>query len=88
MAHILLGYIPTTKLPGLTNKAAQRQALANLFHACMRDVLQSIIEPGKNGVAMVSGDGVWRRCHPIFATVTNEVHRGSIPCLPILSHAM
>ena len=72
MAHILLGYIPTTKLPGLTNKAARRRALANLFHACMRDVLQSIIEPGKNGVAMMSGNGVWRRCHPIFATFVGD----------------
>ena len=72
MAHILIGYIPTTKLPWLTNKAARRRALANLFHACMRDVLQPITELGENGVAMMGGDGVWRRCHPIFANFVGD----------------
>ena len=72
MAQILLGYIPTTKLMWLTSKAARRRALANLFHACMRDVLQSISKPGKNGVAMMSADGVWRRCHPIFANFVGD----------------
>jgi len=72
MAQILLGYIPTTKLTWLTSKAARRRALTNLFHACMRDVLQSISKPGENGVAMMSGDGVWRRCHPIFANFVGD----------------
>jgi hypothetical protein len=72
MAQILLGYIPVTKLLGLTSKAARRRGLANLFHSCMREVLKSIIEPGKSGVAMMSGDGVWRRCHPIFANFVGD----------------
>ena len=72
MAQILLGYILTNKLPGLANKATQHQAFANLFHICMRDVLQSIIEPGKNGVAIMSDNGVWRWCHPLFATFIGD----------------
>ena len=72
MAQILIGYIPITKLPGLTNKAARRRALANLFHACMWEVLHSIAEPGETGVAMMSGDGMWRRCHPILANFVGD----------------
>ncbi|KAN0103997.1 hypothetical protein V8E52_011427 [Russula decolorans] len=72
MAQILIGYIPTTKLTGLTNQAARCRALANLFHACMRDVLHPIIGPGRTGVAIKSGDGVWRRCHPIFANFVGD----------------
>src|SRR5260370_9225111 len=37
--QILLGYIPTTKLSSISNKAARCRALANLFHACVREVL-------------------------------------------------
>jgi hypothetical protein len=72
MAQTLIGYIPTTKLLGLTNKSARRRALANLFHACMREALRPIIVPGEYGVAMKSGDGVWRRCHPIFANFIGD----------------
>jgi hypothetical protein len=59
-AQLLIGYIPTTKLAGITNKAARRRALANLFHACMQIVLGPINSYGETGIAMMSGDGVWR----------------------------
>jgi hypothetical protein len=72
MAQILIGYIPTSKLEGLSNKAARRRALANLFHACMRFVLDPIAIPGQSGVPMKSGDGVWRRCHPILANFVGD----------------
>jgi hypothetical protein len=49
------------------NKAGRRRALANLFHSCMRNVLGPIASFGESGVVMMSRDGVWRRCHPIFA---------------------
>jgi hypothetical protein len=35
-AQILVGYIPTTKFLGISNKTARRRAQANLFHTCMR----------------------------------------------------
>ena len=38
----------------------------------MRDVLHPIIVPGETGVAMKGGDGVWRRCHPIFANFVGD----------------
>jgi hypothetical protein len=31
-AQVLLAYIPTTKLGGITNKAGRRRAIANLYH--------------------------------------------------------
>ena len=71
-AQILIGYIPTTKLNGISNKAARRRALANLYHACMHDVLGPISSYGETGLDMLSGDGVWRRCHPIFAAFIGD----------------
>ena len=65
-------YIPTTKLVGISNKAARHRALANLYHACMHDVLGSISSYGETGLDMLSGDGVWRRCHPIFAAFIGD----------------
>ena len=77
MAQILIGYILITKLPGLTNKVTQCQALANLFHACMWEVLHLIAEPGETGVAMMSGDGMWWCCHPISLVITPSRHLSS-----------
>jgi hypothetical protein len=71
-AQILIGYIPTTKLQGMTNKAGRRRALGNLFHACMAKVLGPIGSYGETGLPMMSSDGVWRRCHPILATFVGD----------------
>jgi hypothetical protein len=71
-AQILIGYIPTTKLSSITNKVGRRRALANLFHACMLNVLGPISSYGETGIAMRSGDGVWRRCHPILAVFVGD----------------
>ena len=80
-AQMLIGYIPTTKLAGITNKAARRRALANLFHSCMEKVLGPICPYGETGLAMMSGDGIWRRCHPIFAAfVGNYPEQALVTC--------
>ncbi|KAH9168125.1 hypothetical protein EDB89DRAFT_1889949 [Lactarius sanguifluus] len=71
-AQMLLGYIPTSKLEGITNKAAWKRALANMFHSCMEMVLDPIRLPGEIGLTMMSGDGTWRRCHPVFATFVGD----------------
>ncbi|KAF8481855.1 hypothetical protein DFH94DRAFT_691497 [Russula ochroleuca] len=47
-AQLLIGYIPTTKLEGVTNKATRRW------------------------VTMMSGNGIWHRCHPIFAIFVGD----------------
>ena len=51
----------------MANKCARWRAQANLFHACMRAILAPIESCGATGVAMMSADGTWCRCHPIFA---------------------
>ncbi|KAH9049439.1 hypothetical protein EDB84DRAFT_1666988 [Lactarius hengduanensis] len=80
-AQMLIGYIPTTKLAGITNKAARRRAVANLFHSCMEKVLGPINAYGETGIAMLSGDGTWRRCHPIFATFVGDYpEQGLVTC--------
>ena len=57
----------STKLERIGNKAARRHALTNLFHSCMQILLDPIASHGKTGVSMMSGDGIWHRCHPILA---------------------
>ncbi|KAG6808332.1 hypothetical protein H0H92_004461, partial [Tricholoma furcatifolium] len=65
--QILLAYLPTSRLMHITNKAARRRTLANLFHFVMGDILQPLQSAGLNGMRVVSGDGVARRGHPIVA---------------------
>ena len=66
-AQMVIGYIPTTKLEGISNQAACRRSLANLFHACMNRLLTPIHLYGERGLAMMSSDGTWHQCHPILA---------------------
>ncbi|KAI0822390.1 hypothetical protein BC628DRAFT_1514369 [Trametes gibbosa] len=72
--QILLAYLPTSKLEHITNKAARRRTLANLYHACLGRVLAPLETAGYEGLAVASGDGLVRRGHPIFA-----VHVGDYP---------
>ncbi|THU79156.1 hypothetical protein K435DRAFT_698509, partial [Dendrothele bispora CBS 962.96] len=65
--QILLGYLPTTKLDHIKNKASRRRTMANLFHACMSHLVAPLKSAGQDGVLMESGDGVKCRCHPILA---------------------
>jgi hypothetical protein len=71
-AQILLGYLPTTKLEHILNKAARRRALNNLFHSCMRRILEPLETAGLDGVMMSTGAGVRHRTHPILACFSGE----------------
>jgi len=66
-AWILLAYLPTAKLEHITNKAARRRTSTNLFHACLRHILEPLRVPGEDSIAMASGDGVVWQGHPILA---------------------
>jgi Plavaka transposase len=63
---MLIGYIPTSKLTSISNKAAWCHALANLFHMCMKTALGPIGPYSKIGIDMMSGNGIWQWCHPIL----------------------
>ncbi|KAH8980428.1 hypothetical protein EDB86DRAFT_3236727 [Lactarius hatsudake] len=71
-AQLLIGYLPTAHLEAIGNKSARRRALTNIFHFCMRNLLAPIASHGEMGIAMMSGDGVWRWCHPIFAVFVGD----------------
>ncbi|KAF9529836.1 hypothetical protein CPB83DRAFT_924972 [Crepidotus variabilis] len=71
-AYILLGYLPTSRLEGVTNQAARRRQLCNLYHACMKRVLRPLEQAGLDGVFMASGDGCTRRVHPILACFAGD----------------
>ncbi|KAH7903904.1 hypothetical protein BJ138DRAFT_1119934 [Hygrophoropsis aurantiaca] len=71
-AQILLAYLPTTRLDHITNQAARRRTLANLFHACMSRVVQPLKDIGHSGMAMTSGDGLTRRAHPLLACYVGD----------------
>ncbi|KAI1782635.1 hypothetical protein LXA43DRAFT_977455 [Ganoderma leucocontextum] len=70
--QILLAYLPTSRLQHITNKAARRRTLGNLFHACMSRVLAPLASAGVTGMQLVSGDGVLRRGHPILAVYVGD----------------
>ncbi|KAI0037998.1 hypothetical protein FA95DRAFT_1479531, partial [Auriscalpium vulgare] len=71
-AQLLIGYLPTARLLHITNDETRRRALANLFHACMRKIIGIIKHHSRDGVLMATGDGVVRRCHPIFAAFVGD----------------
>ncbi|TFK59084.1 hypothetical protein BDN72DRAFT_781236 [Pluteus cervinus] len=71
-AQVLLGYLPATSLHHITCEASRRRAVSNLFHACVNRIMDSLKDAGRDGVELQSGDGVWRRCHPIFATFVGD----------------
>jgi hypothetical protein len=82
-AQMLMGYIPTMQLKHIKNKAGRRRALANLFHACMHKILSPIKSCGETGIAMVTGNGSWHRCHPILATFVGDYPEQSlVTCTP------
>ncbi|KAJ7804028.1 hypothetical protein B0H14DRAFT_3113367 [Mycena olivaceomarginata] len=70
--YILLGYLPTSRMKHVKNKAARRRILANVFHACMSYMLEPLKSAGVTGLPMTSGDGVTRRGHPIYATFVGD----------------
>ena len=65
-ASILIGYIPVSKLECFS-KSKRQFAGYQLFHDCMRSLLDPLREAGKNGVDMVCADGFIRRAYPILS---------------------
>ncbi|KAF8257246.1 hypothetical protein EI94DRAFT_1632425, partial [Lactarius quietus] len=72
-AQMLMAYIPTSRLEDMGNQTARCRALGNVYHFCMQNVLAPIASYGKMGVDMLSGDGIWRHCHPILAVFVGDL---------------
>ena len=71
-AYILLGYLPTTRLVHVTNKTQRRRMLSNLYHSCMRKILEPLETAGRTGVYMTRGDGHRHRTYPLFASFIGD----------------
>ncbi|KAF8264342.1 hypothetical protein EI94DRAFT_1772698 [Lactarius quietus] len=59
-------------LEEMGNQTARRCALGNVYHSCMQKILAPITACSETGVAMLSGDGIWHRCHPILAAFVGD----------------
>ncbi|KAM6490958.1 hypothetical protein JOM56_013578 [Amanita muscaria] len=70
--QVLLAYLPTSKLTGVTNRASQRRMVGNLFHCCLRRLLSPLEHMGVEGVNMTDGDGITCRVHPILAVYVGD----------------
>ena len=70
--QVLLTYLPTSKLSSITNKAARRRMVANLFHACLQRVLSPLVDVGIEGMPMSDGFGTMHQVHPILAVYVGD----------------
>lgn len=68
----LLAYLPVSSLDHIESATSRRRAVPNLFHLCMRHVLEPLEQPGRIGAMMKSGDGLFQRCHPILAVFAGD----------------
>jgi hypothetical protein len=65
-ACVLLGYLPTTKLECFSSSCRSVERY-RLFHYCMRQILEPLVEAGNTGIPMTCPDGYIRQLHPILA---------------------
>ena len=70
--QILAAYLPTTKLKLVTNDAARRRMIFNLFHSCLHYLMQPLVDAGIHGTNMADGMGVVRRVHPLLAAYAGD----------------
>ena len=71
-AFILLAYLPTTRLLHVSNLSQRRRLISNLYHSCMRRILEPLETAGTTGIYMTRGDGHRYRVHPIFAAFIGD----------------
>ncbi|KAJ7689554.1 hypothetical protein B0H17DRAFT_937114, partial [Mycena rosella] len=65
-ATVLLGYIPVTKLE-IFSKKTRSSVAHQLFHDCMRVMLEPLRKAGNDGVKMDCADGFVRMMYPILS---------------------
>ena len=66
-AHILLAYLPTTRLEHITDDVARRNIMLEVLHFALSHILQPLEEAGQNGIMMTRGNGDIHKCYPIYA---------------------
>ncbi|KAF8998093.1 hypothetical protein BDQ17DRAFT_1391771 [Cyathus striatus] len=63
---VLIGYIPVSKLKCFKKSQCSAQG-HQLFHECMKKLLELLVEAGWNGVDMACADGFIQTVYPILA---------------------
>ena len=66
-AHILLAYLPTTRLEHITDNVARRNIVLDVLHFALAHILHPPEEAGKNGLLMARGNGDIHKCYPLYA---------------------
>lgn len=79
-AVMLLGYLPVAKLHCWSD--SKRKAIGHdLFHACMRKLLEPLVTAGTEGVPMECADNKTRHVHPLLAAyVADNPERSLAAC--------
>ncbi|EIN09380.1 hypothetical protein PUNSTDRAFT_25308, partial [Punctularia strigosozonata HHB-11173 SS5] len=78
-AQVLIAYLPIIDVLHLPSEAA-RVMWACSFYAAMRVVLQSLEDPGKNGIELTSRDGAVRLAFPIVAVYVADHLEQTLVC--------
>ncbi|QRW03427.1 plasma membrane ATPase 4 [Ceratobasidium sp. AG-Ba] len=81
-ANVLLGYLPVPKLDCESNEEQRRYHRRNLFHTCMRTMLEPLAEACKTGVEVVCADGNIRRIYPVLAAyIADFIEQCKVACI-------
>ncbi|KAK0440879.1 uncharacterized protein EV420DRAFT_1279061 [Desarmillaria tabescens] len=65
-ATMLIGYLPVSKLECFSKKQRAIESY-QLFHTCMRSLLEPLVKAGKDGVEMLCTDGKTQLVYPLLA---------------------
>ncbi|KAJ3532150.1 hypothetical protein NMY22_g7861 [Coprinellus aureogranulatus] len=65
-AYVLLAYLPTSNFSHISNKAARRRCIINVYHACLSLVLEPLKSAGDKGCNMANACPATRTTLEIF----------------------
>ena len=72
-AQVLFAYLQVARLGHTGSSELNKCCVSqNLFHACMRQILNPLEAAGADGVLMKSSDNLVRWCHPILAIYAGD----------------
>jgi hypothetical protein len=91
-SHVLLAYLPTSRLEHITSSTTRSRAQANVYHSAMSFITAPLQQAGLNGIEITRGDGAVFLGHPILSNVVMDypeqllvtgIKKGLCPTCPI-----